>query len=779
MVGQDSATQFYPWYGYLGERLRAGELPGWNIHQFGGAPFAADPQSGWTYLPAMFFFTVFPLALAAKLFIFGHVLLAGLGAFTLGRLLNFSLAGALVAGAAFELSGVVYGRSACCPATTGVASWLPILLICAEMALRAPSWRIRWAWWALGGGTLSQTLAIWPGQGSLYAVAALGLYLAYRTLGASDLAASWPKRFGSLASHGAAILALGIALGAAALLPRLEYNALSNLAGGAYTGDQLWAANLGGWPPSEIPGHLLRYSVYYAGTTVLALALIALPVARRRYGAPFFALLFGLAAIFSLEVTTPLHRLLYLVPTFEVLNNHWPERVMMVGILAPAMLAGAAVTALPNWWRSSASLVAIAATPALALQLLSTLGVTARRPATILLVLTCILIAAFALLFRPRLRRALPAALIVLVAIDLLIAGGRLASNGPYGGFAKVDLDAYYAPTGAAAFLQARTGAEPARFIGYNPAIRTVENGFVVTYRHQFLSSRTSDLVVNNRAMPLGLEDLQGYNPVQPARFVETLNALNGRSQEYHGATVFAEGLRSPLLDLLNVRYIIVPNRVGQYRDDVRQLRDHLPTVYMDSDVRVLENTAALPRAWLVHDARLVGEGEALSLLAEGKIDPRQVALFEGQLDDTLNTQLASLSQPPITTTDSVEITARAPERLLLTTSSAAAGLLVLSELTYPGWKATVDGQPVAMLTTDHLLRGVIVPAGTHQVELIFRSTPLLVGLWISGATGLVMIALLGNAWGARRVKRNLVTRWSRLRACGLRSRQRDASLMG
>src|SRR5688500_8426789 len=64
-VGQDTAAFFYPIYGELGDRLRGGDwLPGWNPHQFGGAPLAADPQSGWGYLPAMLLFALLPPAAA-------------------------------------------------------------------------------------------------------------------------------------------------------------------------------------------------------------------------------------------------------------------------------------------------------------------------------------------------------------------------------------------------------------------------------------------------------------------------------------------------------------------------------------------------------------------------------------------------------------------------------------------------------------------------------------------------------------------------------------------
>src|ERR1700674_4077344 len=66
LISVDSASQFYPWYAFLGQNLMAGHVPGWNPATFSGTPFAANPQSGWTYLPAMLIFGVLPLVGAAR-----------------------------------------------------------------------------------------------------------------------------------------------------------------------------------------------------------------------------------------------------------------------------------------------------------------------------------------------------------------------------------------------------------------------------------------------------------------------------------------------------------------------------------------------------------------------------------------------------------------------------------------------------------------------------------------------------------------------------------------
>jgi uncharacterized membrane protein YfhO len=61
------------------------------------------------------------------------------------------------------------------------------------------------------------------------------------------------------------------------------------------------------------------------------------------------------------------------------------------------------------------------------------------------------------------------------------------------------------------------------------------------------------------------------------------------------------------------------------------------------------------------------------------------------------------------------------PNRIEVRAQMTRPGLLVLSEVNYPGWEASVDGNPVPLLTGDAIFRTVPVPAGEHAVELRFR----------------------------------------------------------
>jgi Bacterial membrane protein YfhO len=238
-----------------------------------------------------------------------------------------------------------------------------------------------------------------------------------------------------------------------------------------------------------------------------------------------------------------------------------------------------------------------------------------------------------------------------------------------------------------------------------------------------------------------GLHDVQGYNPIHLARYDEYMTALNGRPQDYHHADVFEQGLTSPLLDLLNARYVIVPAVTAPDQTALRPGPAYR-TVYEDDRARVLANPDALPRAWIVHGARQVGPGQALELLASGTVDPRLVALLEGPPP--------SLAQPDDASADEAVITMYDADRIELRTKTEAPGLLVLSEVYYPAWKAYVDDDPAVLYLADHVLRGVPVPAGEHRVELRYESPALLAGMVISPGTCGILLALAIAAWVQR-----------------------------
>jgi len=88
------------------------------------------------------------------------------------------------------------------------------------------------------------------------------------------------------------------------------------------------------------------------------------------------------------------------------------------------------------------------------------------------------------------------------------------------------------------------------------------------------------------------------------------------------------------------------------------------------------------------------------------------------------------------------EILTRSPNRI--TVRAAGPGLLVLSEIAYPGWQAALDGDSLPLETAFGILRAVPLPEGKHQVTFVYRPWSVYLGLAL-GLAGLVL------AWAAGR----------------------------
>jgi hypothetical protein len=741
----DWPSLLFPFYAHLGERLRDLDLPGWNPSPFSGAPFIADLHSGWMYLPAMLLYTLFPALPATTLFVVFHLALAAVAAYVLARLLGLGVGGASVAAVAYALPWLVPGMSGTI-LFFHVHAWLPVALIGVEIAVRAGPTSRRVAGLALAGLAISQILAAWTGQGGYYALLLIGGWVAWRTLVTPPGGWSARDRLLGLLGIGCAILLIGVALNAPALLPRLDANGRSTIPGGVYTGASRWAdTNVGRDLDEIVPvlaGGFSQAGWRYTGAAAIVLALLA-PVLALRWPPLGFWLIAGTAAIvLGLAVTTPLHTLSYaLLPKFELLHTHLPGRIRLLIPLVVAMLAGATADALARrlpldrWRLPILLLVGVLALAALAYARQGQVS-----SGSLLAALAALAVCAVAI-GMPVARRAwlAPVALAVIVIWDptgRVVAAGWGPEAGPQRSLRAAvagDAEEFLFANGAAAFLTEATRDEPARYAGYDPALLPVAEiaaGDLPPqgYRDEWLGP-ANWLLVLNWATWFGLDDVQGHNPVQDRRYADYVDALNGHGQEYHDLNLFPAAFASPLLDPLNLRYLVVPVSAPEQPELAT-----MPTVYEDTHVRILENPESFPRAWLVHEARQVDPGAALALLADGTVNPRQTALLESAPPP--------LALPPDPAAERAAYTVSEPDRLVLKVETAAPALLMLSEVWDPGWSATVDGAPAPVLLANHTFRAVPVPAGSHTVDLHYNPPGLRPGLLIAGATTLLLAAV-------------------------------------
>jgi Bacterial membrane protein YfhO len=760
----DVLTAYLPWYAFVGEQLKSLTISGWNPHQFSGLPAAGDPQSGWMYLPAMVPFALLPPVTAFKTFVVFQLAFAGITTYVLARVLGMLTIASLVAAAAFEFGPFLFRDTYCCTSEGQLNTWIPFSLLGVELAVRSRSWIGRMASWSVAGIGISQMLAGFVGQGSYNGLLLIGSYIVYRALFSPPIAP--PRvvvRLRQMILHGTAILVVGFGLSAAGLLPRLDVNRHTNLAGGQY--ENVQTLRDVGWSVDTLLVHLVGYTDslpdhnrrFYLGAVTIVLALLAPFVARRRYGTPYFVALSVVVIILSLK-TTPIHRLFYLLPNYRPLHQHTPYVVINVMLIAPAILAGATVDILARQqWRPWAA--PVLALPLLLVAILRSDQQRSRwiddSQVTIAFVTTGILFASAFLAFAG-IGQRLPGAPALYRLMPILLLGALLWE--PTGrefvasfhdmsvrrqSQRAIEVNASATdPGGAGEFLQQHQdlSAEPFRYFGYDGRRLRTKTKKGETYHFGRTLPEIQMLLVSARATRLGLYDIQGYDPLQLRRYVEFMAAVNdGVEQNYHDANVLPVGIDSPLLDLLNVRYIIIPyppKSASPVRTDLAYLEAAHRQVFDNGRVKVLANDNALPRAWIVHDARKVERDEVLDLLTSGSVDPRRTALLE--------TDSPALDSPLDPSTDSVEFVRYEPDKVSVHVRTESPGIVVFSEVYDEGWHAYVDGKRVPIFVADYALRAVPVEVGEHRMELRYEPLSLRLGVAISAVFGLIVLVTFG-----------------------------------
>lgn len=186
----------------------------------------------------------------------------------------------------------------------------------------------------------------------------------------------------------------------------------------------------------------------------------------------------------------------------------------------------------------------------------------------------------------------------------------------------------------------------------------------------------------------------------------------------------------------------IEPRIVG-YRPSILKL------IY-DGENKIYENLGALPRAWLVHQVTQVkpGDIEAIkNILSSDSFDPAKEAVVETENISLENQDSISSVESLV---DRVNIGVYSAERVELEVQAAKPGLLVLSDVMYPGWEVYVDGIERPVLATDLIMRGVYLTEGEHQVTFVYNPTMFIRGLYIAGVCMMILFAAVIVKWFVR-----------------------------
>jgi uncharacterized membrane protein YfhO len=191
---------------------------------------------------------------------------------------------------------------------------------------------------------------------------------------------------------------------------------------------------------------------------------------------------------------------------------------------------------------------------------------------------------------------------------------------------------------------------------------------------------------------------------------------------------------------MLSAKYFVLTPRAPEFPQFAAN--DRFGQVFNNGYVAIFENKHALPRAFTVPASgiEVVDDPAAgLERIRNASFDPeRSVVLTEVPAWQTLRTD-------PDTRpfSSKIEMTDFQINHLSFRVTTSSDAALVLSQMWFPGWKASVDGQDVPVLRADAALTGILLPAGSHDVHFEFRPMSFTIGAVITILTVLVVIALI------------------------------------
>lgn len=705
----EGVNQGYAWLQFWIVSLRQGTLPLWDPYTWAGRIFSGEMQTS-AFNPLHLLLALIPFNgngmfspnAYHQWYAFAHFL-GGCFMFALVRELGLSRFSAIVAGLCFSLGGIVQHGQWLDMFESAI--WLPLVVLFLLRALRSATAKQALRNASVSGLTLG--LAILAGrlhmvimQGLVVVSAAAFAGLCPQLKSKAFRGRSWPMP----ALVVAVVAAVAFCAGAVQLLPSMEYSghAIRFLGNGpalpatsqipyAHLRDGLWPYSFlamlipAGFRGNPGPGEVIRA---YIGVFPLIAAIIGV---WKRWDNPWVRYLTGLAIaafLYSLGDFSLLHGALYaLVPRLWMARE--AGRFMYLADFALPILAAFGVEALlcapgeKSAWSGLNRILAVVA-------------------------IACVAI----------------------LMVPALFAGVGL---GPWEGLSVLLL---LLSCGMFGFLtRGHTGAMT-RFVIVGLILFDLA-AFNWTARNKLDVERTG---TNHLARALSCRGAVDFLKSRPGLFrVRVFGDMAPNIGDLYGVqTVGGWGATllknyGPLhgnLDLWNVRYLLKPASAQEPG-----------ALYQDQAWKVYENPSACPRAWIVHETSMERAPERLQKrLSSGEVDPRRTALVGAPLGTALEPLAAGAGED-------VTFGAYGANRLELKARAQTRGLLVLSEVFYPGWSATVNGNEAQIHEVDGALRGIVIPPGESRVVLRYAPWSVIAGGFLTVLAFLAVLSAVALPW--------------------------------
>ena len=674
---RDFANFGYPLAYHVQQTYRAGEIPLWNPFNVAGLPFLAQWNTLALY-PLSLVYVLLPLPWSLNFFNLLHLYLGGVGMFCLARRWMNHGAAAGVAGVGYAFGGLVVS-ALMWPNNTAALGWLPFVLLFGEQAARA------------GGSSCVRALPIMTLQflsGAPEITALTWTGLAILVLFAAD-ADTVPacRRLGRLAL----VCAATVGLGAIQFLPFLELLGHSQRSARFASGD--WPLSWSGLGNFVVP--LFRtvqsrdqiffqqnqqwVTSYYPAITILLPALMAIRAERARRVRLVAAL-----TLATLLLALGSHGLVYdwlrkIVPVIGIMR--YPVKFVVPVAVALPLLAGYGVRA----WFQNKIKISTAAPLGIGVALLSLalLLLNQWRPApgeqpdavwrSGLTALACLFVFGAALVWAKR-TTTLEARWLSPLAPALLVFADLYFANRHVNPLVHPEL-----LSGRMVKLEPQPGLDGGRVMVTSAAQERVDNFNFTSPEAAVLIPRRA-LLLNDNLLEC-IPKLDGFFSLYLPRAAAAVVRLSRQTNSTPGG----------LLDFLGVTHVSRPGKPWEWD----QRTNWLPLV------------AIVPRAVFLDPTN------TLSALFSEKFDPRELVY--------LPPEAAAQSRNDGSGAGNILATRVSAHRIDATVKTDGPVWVTLAQANCPGWRAAVDGRSASLWTANYAFQALQVPAGLHEVRVVFR----------------------------------------------------------
>jgi hypothetical protein len=742
----DVALWHFPQQAFLVDQLARGNFPLWTPLIYGGMPFAADMTTEMFYplhLGAMFIVAHVVGHLpyrALELIEIGHLFIAGMGAYALGRYFRLGTVPAICCGCTYMLGPYLVSEVEHIGLVES-AAWVPLVALYTHRAMT----RARVFDAALAGVFWSFCFLTGFFAAAIPVALMLVAYCSQAIV--RNLVRNTSRPYPRPIVITFVLAAIGSGLCAAQVLPTVELSGLSLRTARDFA---VSANPLAYVITILLPGFYDSGSIesYWGGADITQaylyyglLPLLLLPVAFRAPRVGLAATLGGIVSfgfLVALGTNTALAAILLVVLPGVIANGAYGFPFRVLSDLGIALLVGLGIESFRQ--------------RRLTREIISADRLVNRVAFGIGLCLVLFLLASYCLLLVEGIRQAGPVSGPVFKKLDVVVtdifvqlfvlAWGygalQLFRSNPRSHMARLTLvAALVVPLVLAGSGKAmNTGkASPRSVASVIPSTVASLRRLDVTVLGDARYDRSDAGAQLWGTMTLlwGLQSANGNNPFALRDYLTYRQAFVTAPQT--SRSIHDADYRSPLGDLLGLVYVVVS---GDGPSSLTlQDSGHWRAVVKDSNGDIYENLRSAPRAFVVPTARFLPSEDALEALEAPQFDRSRQVLLGPEAASDGQPSVPAPSVPRLVTYQAVTT-----DRVEVNVGPGGAGWLVATDVYYPGWVARIDGQPSPIRRADFLFRSVFVDANPHDVTFSFEPVSVRLGLLVTAMTWLAIIVI-------------------------------------